>query len=153
MKKNYPIFHLQLCCPTKMDQSEQRPIYHCIKCNRKFNSINDYVAHSSQDYCTTITDLDDNCLDTIFKHLAYNDLASIKSLTCKLQALQTTGRTLFCHLTRIQKFSQSKLWPHLIRYNFIFVKKILMHTKKIFRSLIQSVFVTYNEIAREKKCF
>lgn len=57
-------------------------IHQCGKCRRQFDSINDLESHSSQKFCTEMSNLDDNCIDTIIEYLRPNDLAAMR-MTCK----------------------------------------------------------------------
>lgn len=44
-------------------------VYFCFKCHLEFIDCSDFRKHASQEFCTRMDDLTENCMDIIFNHL------------------------------------------------------------------------------------
>lgn len=109
--------------------------YTCAKCDFEFLSVTELEAHNSQEFCTNITALDENCLDMIFKFLSPNDLAAM-SLTCK-RYKELTERYFYLNCETEPIFIQCTVE----NTEFLFQSADRFAYEETFSSLIRSVYV------------
>lgn len=121
--------------PIEFSDKENDLMYRCSGCNSNLNTLNEFQKHAAQPFCKEINDLDENCMDIIFKYLPPNDLASL-SLTCK-RFKELSER--YFYLKRETEPIYINATPRSISFNH---KSIRYYKyEKVFQSLIRSVFV------------
>lgn len=125
--------------------------HHCPKCDWKFDDVGDFNSHISQDYCTSITNLDVKCLENIFKFMSPNDLVEM-SLTCKHYKAEAERYFSLKQDPNIEPIEIRASREHIDFY-FDSERRDLYKYHRYFRHLIRSVRVAFYRTAPLQNVF
>lgn len=123
--------------PIECTDTDNGLMYRCSGCDSKFSIFEDFQKHAVQPFCKEINNLDENCMDIIFKYLSPNDLASL-SMTCR-RFKELAERYFYL------KRETEPIYINATPRSVAFTHKSIQYYKyeKVFQSLIRSVFVMF----------